>query len=117
MDDAEIIEEALRLSPAVRYAAIGRRQQLTTRMRHGIVDASAAESDHYEELLVNPTLLMLARQRGEIDCGGVDCLVVRYGCFFQLVMPLEDGHLSVALELDEDAWRVARALEELLGSE
>ena len=41
----------------------------------------------YEELLVNPTLLELTRQRGNIDCGGLEYLVIRYGNFFQLVLP------------------------------
>ena len=43
------------------------------------MDASGLESDRYEELLVNPTLLTLATQRGNIDCGGLKYLIVRYG--------------------------------------
>ena len=60
--------------------------------------ASAAESDRYEELIVNPALLKLVVQRGEIDCGGVKFVVIRYGNFFQTVFPVPDGHVSVALE-------------------
>lgn len=84
--------------PAVRYVAIYAGGALSLRTRPGLTNASAAESDRYEELLVNPALLTLARQRGEIDCGGLRYLLVRYGNFFQLVAPLADGHISIALE-------------------
>jgi hypothetical protein len=68
------------------------------RERAGLADASSSESDRYEELLVNPALITLARQRGDIDCGGLDYLVVAYGNFFQVVLPHGDGHVSVAVE-------------------
>jgi hypothetical protein len=86
------------LAADVRYVAIYRDGRLQTRSRSGLVGASAAESDRYEELLVNPTLLTLARQRGEIDCGGLRYLLVRYGQFFQCVLPWPGGHVSVCLE-------------------
>jgi hypothetical protein len=60
------------------------------------------ESDRYEELLVNPALLVLTRQRGDIDCGGLEYVLVRYGWFFQLVHPVDGGHISVAIEPDAD---------------
>ena len=59
-------------------------------------------SDRYEELLVNPALLKLASQRGNIDCGGLDYLLVRYGNFFQFVLPESWGHVSVCIEADAD---------------
>jgi len=86
------------VSPAVRYVALARGQDVRLRERSDLADASSSESDRYEELLVNPTLLTLARQRGEIDCGGLDYLVVAYGAFFQLVLPIDRGHVSVAIE-------------------
>jgi hypothetical protein len=86
------------VSPAIRYVAIGRGQDVELRERPDLAGASSSESDRYEELLVNPTLITLARQRGEIDCGGLDYLVVAYGNFFQLVLPHGDGHVSVAIE-------------------
>jgi hypothetical protein len=58
------------LSPAVRYIALARGQDVSLQERPGLRDPS----DRYEELLVNPTLLTLARQRGGIDCGGLDYL-------------------------------------------
>jgi hypothetical protein len=86
------------VSPAIRYVAVGRGQDVELRERPELADASSSESDRYEELLVNPTLITLARQRGEIDCGGLDYLIVAYGNFFQLVLPVEGGHVSVAIE-------------------
>jgi hypothetical protein len=59
----------------------------------------AADSDRYEELLVNPTLLTLATQRGNIDCGGLRYLIIGYGHFQQLVIPRPAGHVSIAFEL------------------
>lgn len=52
----------------VRYLALYNGRELHSFVRDDLSNASAAESDRYEELLVNPTLLALARQRGEIDC-------------------------------------------------
>lgn len=90
------------LTPQVRYVAVYRHGELSLRQRSGLHLASAPESDRYEELLVNPTLLTLTRQRGDIDCGGLDYVVVRYGNFFQFVAPVEGGHASIAFEPDAD---------------
>lgn len=84
--------------------------------RDGLAGASAAESDRFEELLVNPTLLTLARQRGDIDCGGVRYLVVGYGNFFQVIAPLARGHVSVALEKNADLRTRAEAIVALAAS-
>lgn len=60
--------------------------------------ASDSESDKYEELFVNPTILKLVTQRGNVDCGGCNGVVIYYGNFYQYVRPLKEGHISVALE-------------------
>lgn len=90
------------LSNDVRYVAIYRNGQLSTQSRSNVFSASDAESDKYEELLVNPTLLKLASQRGNIGCGGLDYLIVRYGHFFQFVLPASWGHVSVCFEPSAD---------------
>ena len=97
-----LIDALFDLSPQVRYVAIYRHGELSLRQRPDLSLASAPESDRYEELLVNPTVLTLTRRRGEIDCGGLDYVVVRYGNFFQFVVPIEGGHASVAFEPDAD---------------
>jgi hypothetical protein len=90
------------LTRDIRYVAFADGQTVALRERDGLSEASSSESDRYEELLVNPTLLTLARQRGDIDCGGLRFLVVGYGKFHQLVIPLTHGHVSIAFELRSD---------------
>lgn len=94
----------------IRYVAVASGQKVTTRQRPGLGAASLGESDRYEELLVNPALLLLTRQRGDIDCGGLDYVIVRYGNFFQVIVPREVGHVSVAVEPSADPVAVARAI-------
>src|ERR671919_1630049 len=102
MDQSGLIDELFALTDEIRYVGVARGQEVETRERPGLESASSGESDRYEELLVNPTLLTLARQRGEIDCGGLRFIVVGYGNFHQLVVPFGDGHVSPAFELDPD---------------
>ncbi len=97
-----LVEQLLHLNAAIRYVAVYRGGRLTTVARADTRGASSAESDRYEELLVNPTLLKLTTQRGSIDCGGMKYLLIRYGNFFQLVVPRADGHVSVAIEAGAD---------------
>lgn len=108
------MQAVLQLSDDVRYVALYADGELDTLSRHAD-NASAAESDRYEELLVNPALMLLTRQRGDIDCGGMSFVVIRYGAFFQLVMPWRSGHASVALELTADPFAlqpiISRALQ------
>ena len=94
----DTIQRILKISPTVRYVAIYYRGQLSTASRPHLTSASSAESDKYEELLVNPTLLTLVGQRGNIDCGGLHHVLIRYGNFFEFVAPLDHGHVSVGLE-------------------
>ena len=111
----EIISEVFALGDHVRYVAVANGQDVELRQRSGLADASSSDSDRYEELLVNPALLLLTRQRGEIDCGGLDYLIVRYGKFAQVVVPNPDGgHVSVAVSPDQDPVAVARAVQRLL---
>ena len=96
------IQRILNLSPDVRYVAIYRDGVLESASRPDLTTPSSAESDKYEELLVNPTILKLLTQRGNIDCGGLEYVLIRYGSFFELVASIEDGHVSVGLEPSAD---------------
>src|SRR5215470_11356957 len=93
------IDQIFAVTPAVRYVAIYHKGRLSSRQRTEVLGASEAESDKYEELLVNPAVLTLVRQRGNIDCGGMKFVVVRYGNFYQFVIDLPNGHASVCFEL------------------
>ena len=113
------LDRIFALSPDIRYVALLHRGRLTSAARAGLSNASASESDKYEELLVNPTLLTLATRRGEIDCGGLDYMVLRYGSFFELVYPIADGHLSIGIEPHADPLALVpgvRAVAESLGA-
>ncbi len=98
----EIIERLLSFSDKIRYVAIYKNDELISKENNAGLNHSAAESDRYEELLVNPTLLKLASQRGNIDCGGLRFLIVGYGNFFQLVHEINGGHISVCIEKSAD---------------
>ncbi len=95
-----IADRLFALDPKVRYIALLRGGDLSLNERPGLAGASAAETDRYEELLVNPAVLTLLKRRGELDCGGLDHVWIRYGNFWTGLFPLEDGHLNVGLEPD-----------------
>ena len=96
---SDLHDDLFAISPDIRYVAAGHGQHVQMRSRPDLRNASSSDSDRYEELLVNPTLLTLATQRGNIDCGGLRYLIVGYGHFHQLVIPRPAGHLSIAFEL------------------
>lgn len=106
MGDAELTA-ILSVSPAVRYAALYRGGRLRCDSRAALDHASAAESDRYEELFVNTAMMTLLRQRGDVDCGGFEHVLVRYGNFWQLVVPLHDGHASICISREADVLAVA----------
>lgn len=97
----QLIHDLLDISGAVRYVAVYDEDGLSIRQRSDIDHASSGESDKYEELLVNPTLIKLASQRGNIDCGGLDYFIIRYGNFFVLLIPGPNGHLNLGIEPDQ----------------
>lgn len=112
-----IVSAVFDLGDHVRYVAIARGQDVELRERPGLADASSSESDRYEELLVNPALILLTRQRGEIDCGGLRYLIVRYGNFTQVIVPNPaGGHVSVAVATGHDPVAVAEQVEELMAA-
>jgi len=105
----QLIEDIFELSPDIRYVAVYELGKLQSAERRGLEGASASESDRYEELLLNPAILTMAGQRGKIDCGGLDYVLIRYGNFFHLVQPLPGGlsHVSVSIELGGEPIAIA----------
>ncbi len=73
-----IFESLFVISDDIRYVALRTGNDLALRQRDNLAGARSSESDRYEELLVNPTLLTLVSARGKIDCGGLDTVVTRY---------------------------------------
>ena len=99
------------ISKDVRYVALYLNGQLALQERPGLANSSAPESDKYEELIVNPVLLTLVQQRGNIDCGGIKFVVIRYGNFWQTVWPVKQGHVSVGLEPTANPLEHAKAIQ------
>ena len=108
------ITELLSSDQAIRYIALYINGSLVSRERPGLFNTSASESDKYEELIVNPTLLKLVQQRGNIDCGGMNYVLIRYGNFFQYVQPLEGGHISVGIRADSEVMRTVEGIQNYL---
>ena len=115
MNEGLLLDEILSISDEIRYAALYRDGELTSAVRAGLKDASASESDRYEELIVNPALLTLARQRGEIDCGGCRFVLVGYGNFYQFVTPVAGGHVSVCISRGAPVMSLVEKIYEALG--
>lgn len=110
-----LLDALLALHPSIRYAAVYQDGALASATKPGIAAASSAESDTYEELLVNPAILSLTIQRGNIDCGGLQFVLIRYGNFYQFVAPHPGGHVSVTIEPIRDPVPVVETILELLG--
>ena len=106
----EVIDSIIALSENIRYVAIYKHGELVTFSRSGMAGASSSESDKYEELLVNPTILTLVNQRGNIDCGGDEFVLVRYGNFYQIVMPIVEGHISICVEPYADPLKLIESI-------
>lgn len=112
----ELIERVFALTSDIRYVAVYVNGRLQSSQRPSLTQASTSESDKYEELIVNPTLLTLTRQRGEIDCGGLAFVLIRYGSFYELVLPLPGGHLSVGIEPHADPLHLVPRLQAVAGA-
>lgn len=110
----QLIETIFSLSPDIRYIAIYNNRELTVSSKPGVVGASSSESDKYEELIVNPTVLTLVKQRGEIDCGGAKFVLIRYGNFYQFVSPTAGGHISICIEPQADPLKLVESIQSML---
>ncbi len=109
-----IIEALLAVDTRIRYVAALFNGELESRERPGLENASSSESDNYEELIVNPTVLDLVQRRGNIDCGGARYVVIRYGNFWQIAMACRGGHVSIGIDLGGDPLEVAAAVSDIL---
>lgn len=108
------IQDALfQLSPKLRYVTLLKGEQdLQLHQRPGIAGASESETDRYEELFVNPAVVTLLRRRGNLDCGGLDHIWIRYGNFWTGVFPFANGHLNVGLDTSAIPTELTLAIKE-----
>jgi hypothetical protein len=72
------------------------RVAVETAQRDGIADASDAGPISSKSSSSTPTLLTLARLRGELDYGGLRHVIAGYGNFNQVVVPTPAGHVPSA---------------------
>ncbi|MDH5597726.1 MAG: hypothetical protein OEY34_01300 [Cyclobacteriaceae bacterium] len=109
-----LIHKITTLSDSIRYIAIYTNQKLESWQRDNLNDSSSSDSDVYEELLVNPTILKIARQRGDIDCGGLDFVIIKYGNFYQLVREFQDGHISICIDQSVNPIEIEKKVNSIL---
>lgn len=109
-----LLKELFDTSVDLRYIALYDNGELIMKQRDDLMNSSSGESDKYEELLVNPTLIKLATQRGNIDCGGLEYFIIRYGNFFVLLFPTENGHVNFGIEPDKDPFGLIEPIQALL---
>lgn len=110
----DLKNQIFELSEKIRYVAIYKNGELISSSKQDLQNTSSSESDKYEELIVNPTLLTLATQRGNIDCGGCEYIVIRYGHFFEYMSRIKGGHVSVGIEPDAEVTDLAIRLKKTL---
>lgn len=92
-----LIASVFEMAPEVRYIAVCEGRDVTMRLAQGTRTDTTPVSNYFEELLVNPTILVLTDHRGALDCGGTRYVVVGYGAFVQFITRTAQGTLSVAL--------------------
>ena len=112
-----LIKTIFSLSEGIRYIAIYTDGKLISSAREDLQNASSSESDKYEELIVNPTLLKLVTQRGNIDCGGAQFVLIRYGHFFEFVKPVTKGHVSIGIQLNENPLDLIPLIEDVISKQ
>ena len=110
-----IAPQIFALDPGVRYVAVNREGKITEMEQNADHPTlNPHTTDEIEEKIVNPTVLDITQRRGALDNYGVRHIVIRYDDFNQLVIPIEDGHVSIGLELDVDTAKMAERVGELL---
>lgn len=118
--NTRIIDACFLASSNVRYVAVYIDGNLELKPRADMRSLGSDESDRYEELIVNPTLLKLLTQRGNIDCGGCKYVIVRYGNFFAFIYPILNGHVTVSFELttklDDEAKMISEMIDQVFAN-
>jgi len=49
-----------------------------------------------------------------VSMKGIRYVIIRYGTQYQLLMPYEDGHLSIGVESEDDPIEIARTIADYL---
>lgn len=113
--NAEALVADLFALGGVGYVALGCGSDVLMHHAPGVQTTTTDETNFYEELLVNPTLLKLAHQRAGLDCGGLSYVAVGYGDFTQLILLMRDGHVSLGVSRGAPVRELAGRVHEVLG--
>jgi hypothetical protein len=104
------------LDSNIRYVAVNQNERIVEMEQNPKRPSlNPTETDRMEELIVNPTILELARRRGNLDMNGMRYVVVRYGAMYELIFPFKDGHLSIGIDLTANPTEVALEVAKCLG--
>lgn len=98
----KLIDKVFMASDAIRYVVIYHDNKLISKHRSNIEDASFTDSDKHEELFVYPTMLKIAGQRGRLDCGGLNYIIISYGNFYQMIQEFKSGHISICVDKEQN---------------
>jgi hypothetical protein len=105
---APISSKLFPLDPDIRYVAVnqgGAIREMEQRADRPTLNSHA--TDRMEELIVNPIILEAARRRGNLDLEGLRHIVIRYGTLYEIIVPYENGHVSVGVQLGADVEAIA----------
>ena len=112
-----IASKLFSLDPDIRYVAVNQGGAIREmEQRAGRPTLNSHETDRMEELVVNPIVLEATRRRGNIDLDGLRHVVIRYGTLYELLVPYEDGHVSVGVQLGADVEAIAEKVGAALAS-
>ena len=115
MAEEKIASRLFELDPDIRYVAVNQRGRIVEMEQNPKLPSNNPhDTDRMEELLVNPTVLELAKRRGDLDLDGIRFVVIRYGPQYQLLFPYREGHISVGVELKANVTDVASRVAEML---
>ena len=59
-------------------------------------------------------MLEITARRGNLDMDGIRYVIIRYGTQYQLLMPYQNGHISIGVELKDDPVEIARRVTKAL---
>jgi hypothetical protein len=106
--EPRIAPELFALDPHIRYVAVNRGGAIVEMEQAASwPTANSPETDRMEELIVNPVVLEAVRRRGNLDLDGVRHVTIRYGALYTVVFPIENGHVSVGVDVSGDVERIA----------
>ncbi len=110
----QVSDQVYSMSDHIRYVAVYYHGKLQSVSKPGLARLNLWDLDKYDELIVNPTLITLLRQRGNIDCGGIRQVIIEYRDIVQFVHPINGGHLSVGFAPLTDYTRFIPKITKLL---